>query len=122
MVDLKETLRETSVPAGYWLVTVRDFLIALVVFGTLFGAVAVDRGHAFPLPPPPELAVSGGIAAVQPAPVAFKVEAPTIAAAPETERSTLMMMMSFALAALVAFNTTVWRHLRRSYADIGRQK
>lgn len=121
MVDLKEALRETSVPAGHWRASLRDFLVALIVFGTLFGAVAVDRGNAFPMPPPPELLVAaraaGEIQQPPPTAVAFKVEVPAIAESASADRPTLMLIMTFALAALAAFNATVWRHLRRSYVE-----
>lgn len=123
MVDLKETLREASVQASDWRASLRDFLIALMVFGTIFGAVAVDRGNAFPLPPPPELTdTTQGSPSVQPvpSPAAFKVQPPAIAEGPDGDRPTLMLMMAFALAALAAFNTTVWRHLRKSYVETGR--
>lgn len=118
MVDLKETLRETSVPASAWRASVRDFILALVVFGTLFGAVGVDRGHAFPLPPPPELSAvadPAAVAAETKTPVAFKVQQPSMASDPLPERMPLFLIMAVAMASLVAFNTTIWRHLRRSY-------
>lgn len=123
MVDLKEALRETSAPSGDWRATLRDFAVAMVVFGGLFGGVAVDRGNAFPMPPPPELSASANVAdgrAAATDPVAFKVQPPTIAdgpAASSDERYALMIMMTLALASLAAFNTTVWRHLKRTYAE-----
>ena len=123
MTDLKQTLREASAPASDWPASLRDFLIALLVFGTIFGAVAVDSGNAFPMPPPPELtaqalsAVPGQQVA---APIAFKVQAPSIVPGADDDRLTLMLTMAFALSALVAFNTTLWRHLRRALADTSR--
>lgn len=123
MVDLKEALRETSVPSGDWRASLRDFVIALVVFGGLFCGVAVDNGNAFPMPPPPELSAVSPLAEGSTAtagPVTFKVQPPTIAEGPAAvgnDRYNLLVMMTLALAAMVAFNTTVWRHLRRSYAE-----
>ena len=63
MTDLKQTLREASAPASDWRASLRDFLIALLVFGAIFGAVAVDSGNAFPMPPPPELTAAAPVAA-----------------------------------------------------------
>ena len=120
MVDLKEALRETSMPSADWRATLRDFVLALVVFASLFGGVAVDRGNAFPMPPPPELTKPIDGRSNTSEQVAFKVQAPALADAPATsadDRYTLMMMMAFALASLVAFNATVWRHLRRAYTE-----
>jgi hypothetical protein len=123
MVDLKEALRETSVPSGDWRATLRDFVIAMVIFGGLFGGVAVDSGNAFPMPPPPELSASANVvdgASAATEPVVFKVQPPTIAGGPAAssdDRYTLLIMMTLALASLAAFNTTVWRHLRRTYAE-----
>lgn len=120
MVDLNEALRETPVPSGDWRATLRDFVLALVVFGSLFGGVAVDRGNAFPMPPPPELAKSADGRSVASKPVAFKVHSPALAGAPVAsadDRSSMMVIMSLALASLVAFNATVWRHLRRAYNE-----
>ncbi len=123
MTDLKQTLREASAPASDWRASLRDFLIALLVFGAIFGAVAVDSGNAFPMPPPPELTAAAPVAATgpqMPAPVSFKVQTPSIVPGADDDRMTLLLTMAIALSALVAFNTTVWRHLRRALADTSR--
>lgn len=123
MTDLKLTLREAHAPASDWRASLRDFLIALLVFSTIFGAVAVDSGNAFPMPPPPELTAAAPVAANGQqiaAPVAFKVQAPSIVPGADDDRMALLLTMAIALSALVAFNTTVWRHLRRALADTSR--
>jgi hypothetical protein len=96
-----------------------DFILVLALFWTLVFVGSVNNGTAFAigLPKVGNEAIMRDVAG--PDPVSFHAPGSTslYLAQEDPRRPQTLLLLSVALAALVAFNLAFWRHLRRAYAS-----
>lgn len=97
---------------------VADFMLAFLIVCAVALAVGPghSRAHAVPLPQIDSHAILEGSSRVS-LPAAFTTRTNDYRYQTQTGRERAHVLLSIALAAVVALNLAFWRHLRRAYAS-----
>jgi hypothetical protein len=97
-----------------------DFLLVFALFWALAAAIGVNQDKAFAVQLPTDInhAIMRDVAG--PNPASFHVPGTTAMYLPQedpAQRLRNLLLLSFAVAGMAAFNLAFWRHLRRAYAS-----